>query len=120
MMMTMDIPEDLVRRLSPVKAQLPHILELGLREYHTESPLEFQGISEILDFLAGVPAPEEILQLRPTSHLQARMRELLNKNRESGLTDTEEREWARYEYLEHLVRLAKANAQLKLQTRGNA
>jgi len=88
-----------------------------LREYHAESPLEFQGVSEILDFLASLPAPEEVLQLRPTSHLQGRIRELLDKNRASGLSDSEEREWARYEYLEHLVRIAKAKARLKLQAR---
>lgn len=117
MLMTMDIPDGLAQRLSPVKAELPHILELGLRKYRIEEPQGFQGMSELLDFLASLPTPEEVLKLRPTPSLQARIGELLDKNRESGLTEAEEREWAHYEYLEHLVRMAKAKAQLKLQAR---
>ena len=43
------------------------------------------------------------------------MSALLEKNRTTGLTADEEEEWRRYQYLEHLVRLAKAKAALKLQ-----
>ena len=43
------------------------------------------------------------------------VRALLEKNRAEGLSDDEEREWERYEYLEHLVRMAKAKAKLKLR-----
>jgi hypothetical protein len=35
---------------------------------------------------------------------------MLAKKREGGLSDEERGEWERYEYLEHLVRLAKARA----------
>lgn len=117
MLLTLELPEHLAQRLSPFKTEVPHILELGLRAYHSEDSQGFQGMSEILDFLAGLPAPEEVLQLRPAPRLQARIHELLEKNRESGLTDEEKREWAHYEYLEHLVRVAKAKAGLKLQAR---
>jgi hypothetical protein len=41
------------------------------------------------------------------------VQELLEKNREEGLTPAEEQEWQQYEYLEHLVRMAKARALLK-------
>jgi hypothetical protein len=40
---------------------------------------------------------------------------LLEKNSTEGLTAEEEREWGAYEYLEHVVRMAKANAALKLK-----
>jgi uncharacterized protein YnzC (UPF0291/DUF896 family) len=56
---------------------------------------------------------KEILSLRPSDALQSRVRELLEKNREEGLTPAEEQEWQQYEYLEHLVRMAKARALLK-------
>ena len=56
---------------------------------------------------------EEILSLRPSNALQSRVQELLEKNREEGLTPAEEQEWQQYEYLEHLVRMAKARALLK-------
>ena len=58
---------------------------------------------------------EEIVKLRPSQTLQTQISELLEKNRKEGLTDDEEEQWQRYEYLEHLVRLAKAEAMLKLK-----
>jgi hypothetical protein len=42
------------------------------------------------------------------------MASLLDKQRTAGLNDEEEQQWQHYEYLEHLVRIAKANALLKL------
>jgi hypothetical protein len=49
-------------------------------------------------------------RLRPSPALQERIEELFARNREGGLSDEERGEWERYEYLEHLVRLAKARA----------
>ena len=92
-------------------AQASRILELGLREIEASSPSEFSGASEVLEFLAGLPSPEETLALRPSPSFQARVSELLEKNRAGGLTPEEEEEWRRYAYLEHLVRLAKAKAE---------
>ncbi len=114
MMMTMEISEELATRLSPVKSELPQIIELGLREFNMQNPHNFEGMSDTLDFLANLPAPEEVLKLRPSSRLQARISRLLEKNRAEGLSDTEEKEWVHYEYLEHLVRMAKARAERKL------
>lgn len=114
-MMTLEIPTDLANRLLPFQSELTRILELGLRELRAEGSPNFDGVSDILDFLAGLPTPEEILRLHPSPYLQARIRELLEKNRERGLSEEEEQEWARYEYIEHLMRMAKAKAQLKLQ-----
>ena len=54
--------------------------------------------------------PEEVLGLRPATQLQDRIEELLAKNRAGGLSAEEQREWERYEYIEHLVRLAKVRA----------
>jgi hypothetical protein len=53
--------------------------------------------------------------MRPTAALQTRISALLEKNRTTGLLPEEEREWEQYEYLEHLVRLAKAQAALRLK-----
>ncbi|MCP4698859.1 MAG: hypothetical protein GY862_18705 [Gammaproteobacteria bacterium] len=120
MMMTLEVPPELASRLLPFKSELSHILELGLRKLQVETPQDFEGISDIFDFLAGLPAPEEILCLRPSPRLQTRISELLEKNRDSGLDEAEEKEWAHYEYIEHLVRTAKAKAQLKLPGRDDA
>jgi hypothetical protein len=42
------------------------------------------------------------------------MAELLETNRTVGLSAEEEAGWEQYQYLEHLVRMAKATAHLKL------
>ncbi len=114
--MTLEVPNDLARRLEPVEDQLLQILEMGLREFHASPQKGYRGMAEVLEFLASLPSPEEILSLRPSRNLQSRIQELLEKNRSTGLTTEEEDEWERYEYLEHLVRLAKAKALLKIKS----
>ena len=113
---TLDLPDDLVERLRAAADRLPHILEPGLRELDASSRSGFSSTSNVLEFLAGLPSPEQILAFRPSPLLRDRVSALLEKNRTTGLTADEEEEWQRYQYLEHLVRLAKAKAALKLQT----
>jgi hypothetical protein len=85
-----------------------------LREWTAGSQSGFEGAAEVLEFLAKLPSPEEIIALRPSEDLQSRVSALLEKNRSAGLTAEEEQEWEQYQYLEHLVRMAKARALLKL------
>ena len=105
--LTLSVSEELASRLRAVEDQLPEILELGLREWLSTSP-GYAGLGDVLETLARLPSPEEVLGLRPATHLQDRIEELLAKNRAGGLSAEEQREWNRYEYLEHLVRLAKS------------
>lgn len=114
---TLDLPDDLAEQLRSLADRLPRILELGLQRLDASSPGEFAGASDVLEFLAGLPAPEEILALRPSPALETRVKELLEKSRADRLSSAEEDEWRRYEYVEHLVRLAKAKAALKIQPR---
>ncbi len=103
------IPDELATRLRAVEDRLPEILELGLREW-LSTPPGYTGLSEVLETLARLPTPEEVLAIRPTMTLQSRVEELLNKNRNDGLSGEEQREWEHYAYIEHLVRMAKARA----------
>jgi hypothetical protein len=115
MRVTLDIPEELATRLSLLEEMLPQILELGLREFSALSQEGFAGTAEVLEFLAQLPTPEEIIALRPSEALQIQISALLEKNRTLGLTPAEEQTWEQYHYLEHLVRMAKAKAYLKLK-----
>jgi len=116
MSITLTLPEELATRLHPFEAHLPRILELGLREFTATSQAGFAGAAEVLEVLAGLPTPEEVLALRPSEALDKQIRHLLEKNRTAGLTPAEEQAWEQYQYLEHLVRLAKAKALAKLKT----
>lgn len=119
MEITLNVSDELATQLHPFQDQLPRILEFGLREWQAAAQTGFKGASEVLETLAALPTPEEILALRPSADLQARINFLLEKNREAGLAADEEQEWEQYQYLEHLVRLAKAKAYTKLTASAN-
>ena len=65
-------------------------------------------------FQQALPTAEEILALRPSDTLQQQIDTLLQKNKTQGLSSEEERLWQQYEYIEHLVRVAKSKATIKL------
>src|SRR5437764_784677 len=98
---TVEVPDELAEQLRPVANHLPRILELGLRELQASASSGYAGSAEVFEFLAGLPTPEDIVALRPADALQARVGQLLEKNRLDGLTPEEEDEWNRYQYLEH-------------------
>jgi hypothetical protein len=115
MQVTFDLPDEVITQLQPFADRLPQILELGLRELNAISPSGFSGMPEVLEFLASLPTNEAVLALRPSESLQAQISNLLEKNRAVGLTPAEEQLWQGYQYLEHIVRMAKARALLKLK-----
>ncbi len=111
----LDLPEEMMIRLHGLEEKLTQIIELGIRELNASSQIGFKGFGEVLEFLASLPSPEEIIALSPNPDLQGRIDFLLEKSRHGNLTKDEENLWQQYQYLEHLVRLAKAKAYLKLQ-----
>ena len=115
MKVTLDLPDELAADLLHFESQSASIVAAGLREVNAPVGGRFQGLAQVLEKLAELPSPQEVLELRPTDELQARIEELLAKNRDAGLDAMEEEEWHRYETVEHLVRLAKARALAKLQ-----
>lgn len=117
MQITLDLPGELVAQLTSLEDKLPQILQLGLRELNASTQVGFTGAVEVLEFLAKLPSPEEIIALRPSEALQTQISGLLEKNRTQGLTTDEEQTWQQYQYLEHLVRMAKAQALIKLKQR---
>ncbi|MBF2078902.1 MAG: hypothetical protein IGR76_10390 [Synechococcales cyanobacterium T60_A2020_003] len=115
MQITVDIPDDMARQLESLKDELPQILALGLLQVKANPSTGFSGLAEVLEFLATLPSPQETLALRLSDTAQAQIEALLEKNRVDGLTALEQRLWQQYEFVEHLVRMAKAQALLKLQ-----
>ena len=87
-------------------------------EVATESSAPFQDESGVLDVLANGPSPDQVLALRPSPQLQARVTDLLDRSKSGGLLPAEEAELGRCLALEHLVRLAKAHAYRQVAARG--
>jgi hypothetical protein len=116
MQITLDIPEELLAKLRALNQNLPQILEIGVNELLARPQAGFTGFAEVLDFLANlpIPTPEEILRLRPSPDLQAQIDRLSEKYQAQDLTPAEQQLWQQYEYLEHVIRMAKAKAYAKL------
>lgn len=112
---TVTLSDDLAKRLQPYQSQLSEIVELGLRELQAQTEGGYNGANSVLEQLAYLPTPEEVLALRPSPQLQSKIDALLEKNRTTGLTAEDQREWDQCVYLEHLVRIAKASAIRKIQ-----
>jgi hypothetical protein len=66
---------------------------------------------DILDFLASTPWPAQIIEYRPPEVLQARLSELLAKNRLSRLSETEQME------LDEFLRMNRFMSRLKIKAR---
>jgi hypothetical protein len=111
---TVSLPDDLAAQIRAHEQDLPRILELGLREINASGESGFDGAADILELLAALPTPEVVLNLRPSARLGARVAELIEKSRAGEMTPRDQEDWERYEYLEHLVRMAKAAARQKL------
>ena len=114
MVLSIEVSSELEQKLKSVETELPEILELGLREHLAQSTDGFNGTADVVEFLATLPSPEEILQLKPSAAMQARIDTLLQKSHKNQLKPEEEKEWEQYQYIEHLVRQAKIRAQIKL------
>jgi hypothetical protein len=80
-----------------------------------EITLTIPDLAEVLETLSLLATPQEILALRPSAALQEKIEHLLKKNQNGDLSADEQRNWTRYQYVEHLVRMAKARAALKLK-----
>jgi hypothetical protein len=116
MQLTVEVPSSLGPQLADAGEQnLAEILALGLREWRSRRGAEFPGLNAVIERLAELPEPQEVLALRPSPEMQQRASELLAKSKNGGLSPEEDAEWQRLEFAEHIVRLAKARAALKLR-----
>ena len=85
--MQITVPGEFVPRLQLHRHQLTRILRLGLRELEAKPSSYFDGLSDVLEFLANLPTVEEVLNLRPSPQLQAQLEQLLEKQRIQDLSN---------------------------------
>src|SRR5215204_6845108 len=107
MQLTVEIPSNLAPQLADAGEQnLAEILALGLREWRSRRGQEFPGLNAVIERLAELPEPEQVLALRASPEMQQRANELIAKSKNGGLTPDEAAEWQRLEFAEHIVRMA--------------
>ena len=125
--LTIQVPDDVAQRLEPLQDRLPDLLtrlvealspravSADVRSLVTnplDAPLAY---AEVLDFLITRPTPQDIVTFKVSPAAQARLRTLLDKNREEMLDAAEAAELELYEQLERLMLLLKAKAQAQLR-----
>lgn len=115
---TLTLPDDLAERMRDLADRIPRTFEVALRSVLRADAPTVDAVDEVTQFLTTLPTPEQILAFRASPAVEERISALMEKNRTAGLSEDEEREWQTYEYAGHLVRMAKANAALKLKDPG--
>src|SRR2546428_9906688 len=114
---TLEVPDELATQLNSLRDHLPALLYEVLKSRPSEktagllkSGALHPAYREMFDFLAAGPTPEQIIAHRPAAELQERVAELLEKNREAGLTAEEEAELDGDEQVDDLMSLLKGRA----------
>lgn len=70
--------------------------------------------SEIMDFIVSSPSPKDIIAFKPSPQLEARLTELLMKNKQGNLTSDEQEELDAFLQLNHFMNMLKIRARKKL------
>lgn len=102
---TLEVSDELAQAIDPVQDRLPEILALGLGQL---SPIPANVYRYILEFLASEPTSAEIAAFRPTPAMEERLQKLVERERESKLSEAEVKELDEYERIEHLVLMLKS------------
>lgn len=116
--LTLQVPNRVARRLEPIRDRLPALLsQIAEAQPPFSSPSVMTrpvniplAYAEVIEFLVSGPPPREITAFKVSEKAQARLRKLLDKNRESLLTSAEQAELDLYEQIEHVMILLKARA----------
>ena len=103
--LTMQVPEELARRIQPMSAWLPTIIELSLIGFKT---LATTAAAEVIEYLSKNPSPQEVLDYHVSDSAQSRLQRLLTLNEASLLAATEQLELDELQRLEHVVIMLKA------------
>jgi len=71
------------------------------------------AFDEVYEFLVSAPSRDAIIAFRPSKETQARVSELLHRNKEESLTADEEAELDEFLKVEHFMRMLKIKAREK-------
>jgi hypothetical protein len=113
---TLDVPEHVARRLNAERDRLPEILEQALQLLPSERGKAIGqtppnvAYMEMLEFLAERPSADEVRAFKISTKAQTRLTELLEKNREEGLSESENAELDWYEHVHDIMTWLKAQS----------
>lgn len=112
---TIQLPDALMAYIASKQVGVADVVELGVRQLQKEEAGVYETAADLLTFFATIPTPEQILALRATPKLEARVETLLSANRERDFSAEEAAEWEQITHVDHLVRMAKGRAAVKMK-----
>jgi len=108
----MQVPNELAKRLQPIRYWLPIILELSLVGFKTPAT---ETATEIIRFLSSNPSPQEVFNHHVSKRAQERLRRLLVLNEAGLLGEMEQLEMDELQQIEHIMIMLKAQVAEQLQ-----
>jgi hypothetical protein len=115
---TVDLPDHLATKIDAMRDRLPDLLSEALMLSASDngtaagSSLRYPVLEEMIDFLCSGPTLDQIIAFKVSDRAQERLAELLDKNREEGLSELENAELDAYEHVDYVISLLKARARL--------
>ena len=73
-----------------------------------------RAYEEVIEFIAAGTSPQNVAAFRPSASAQARVADLIQREKSASLSAEEKSELDHYLQLEHLMRLAKARAHQRI------
>jgi hypothetical protein len=104
--LTLNVSDTLAERVEPFSRWLPTILEISI--LGLTSPA-LQVANETIAFLASNPSEQAVRNFQFSLKTQQHMDELLERNRESSLTEHELKELDELLRLEHVIIMLKGS-----------
>ena len=111
---TLQLPDELARKVQSFDRWMPSILELSLLGLRTEAAAT---AAELIDFLSDNPSPEQVIDYHVSQERQTNLERLLALNETGLLTAKERQELEELEEIEHLVIMLKAEIATGLSAR---
>lgn len=102
---TVELTDEVATRIAPMRNWLSTVLELSLIGFKTPA---VATATEIIEFLASDPSPQEVIAYHVSARAQDRLQRLLALNTVGLLSSDEERELDELEKVEHIFVMLKA------------
>ncbi|MCX5965253.1 MAG: hypothetical protein NT070_19635 [Cyanobacteria bacterium] len=109
--LTIEIPDALLPELEQVRSKLPMLLTQWITASRSvQQNIDQTTSQEVLSFLMTQPTPQDILNFKVSEKAQTRLKILLDRNCEGGLSEDESFELDGYEQLDQLMQMLKIQA----------
>ena len=104
--LTIEVPDALLPELEQVRSKLPMLLTQWITSARSVKQDIHQTTSqEVLSFLMTQPTPQDILNFKVSERAQTRLKIMLDRNCDGGLSEDESFELNGYEQLGHWFRV---------------